>query len=163
MGDFGADVTASRVLPLSGWVLQTRRDGSWRALRPEHFNGNWDGQGEPPMEWVTWSDGPDVGIRHTGAVTPGDSPDETWWLAWGARRADGPRTAELSDGAEVVVTVVGNVWACEWIGRPSRLILHFDDSTSGVPVDRRPAYLPPAPFPFRSPPDDGAGWASNQA
>jgi hypothetical protein len=129
-GSRGPDRVDERVLPLSRHILQWRADGHWRQLTSR--------DDEADVDWQPWTGADDWIVQADGEVW--DTP--SWLVAWGELPAAGVTVTVLrTDDTPVPVEIVGNVWACEWVGHGEPVTIQFDD---GFPVTtriRRPDFL----------------------
>ena len=124
-------------MPTSGYTFEWMRT-QYRALHPDGGN---DASG-----WTHW--GASGGsISSHGEAAPGDRPDPTWWITWGECQSDDDVSVWRADNADVAVTRFEGLWISEWVSGPQAFFWKINTVVRKHPC-RRPAYLPPARYPF---------------
>jgi hypothetical protein len=123
-------------LPLTGFALLWRDDGTWRILNPEAEDDMLDPDDDPD-EWITWTGDTESTWAHAEHAA-GDSPLASWWVAYGEMPATGDVTAHDAHGNDLPVAKIGKIWALEWISRPKRVYLRIHDQDHEVTISSRP-------------------------
>lgn len=118
------------MLPLSGRILQWRaEDGAWRSLASR--------EDETDVEFQPWTADTGVLIQADGDVWRRAS----WLVAWGELPQSGQVEVLRTDGQVLELTVIGRVWACEWIGQGEPITVQYDDGFPQTVRIDRPDYL----------------------
>jgi hypothetical protein len=122
--------TQEATLPLSGRILQWRaEDGAWRSLASR--------EDEADVEFQPWTGAAGVLIQADGDVWHRPS----WLVAWSELPESGRVEVLRTDGQVLELTVIGRVWACEWIGQGEPITVQYDDGFPQTVRIDRPDYL----------------------
>jgi hypothetical protein len=90
-------------------------------------------------------------------VSPGDSPDPTWWLLISTIRRPTAISARLEDDSKVPVHRLGPLLLLEWESVPCTLYVTIDGHTHSLRPFRSPTKGPPT-YPWSGHENDIGGW-----
>jgi hypothetical protein len=90
-------------------------------------------------------------------VSPGDSPDPTWWLLISTIRRPTAISARLEDDSKVPVHRLGPLLLLEWESVPCTLYVTIDRHTHSLRPFRSPTNGPPT-YPWSGHENDIGGW-----
>src|ERR1700710_2846246 len=117
-------------LPRSGRILQWRgSDAAWRLLASR--------DDENDVDFQPWTGSTGALIQADGDVWRRPS----WLVAWGELPESGMVEVMRTDGQSVELTVVGRVWACEWVGQGEPVTVQYDNGFPQTVRIDRPDFL----------------------